>query len=132
VGAVMTLDLPPDSPVRELPWIITIGPLDDEEGWDPVVVGPYERPHALALAQAVVADDDLMAVVEPLLPLVGVGAIEREIEQARAGVQHGIGEPDDIEAAEPETRHVAPIGPPGEDEIRAGIARIAATLAVPR
>ncbi len=125
----MTLDLPPDSPVRDLPWIITIGPLGDEQEWDPVVIGPYERPHALALAQAVVADEELMAVVEPLLPLTEVDAIHDEIEQARAGIQHGLGEPDDLpEAAGPETRHVPPVGPPDPDEIRAGFARIAATL----
>ena len=70
VGTLMTLSLPPDSPVADLPWVITIGALGDEEDWEPVVCGPYERGHALALAQAVVADEELMAVVEPLLPLV--------------------------------------------------------------
>ncbi len=132
----MTLDLPADSPVRDLPWIITIGPLGDEEEWDPVVVGPYERRHALALAQAVVADEDLMAVVEPLLPLADVDAVRHEIDQARAGVQHGLGEPDEHPDAhaeehdglEPETRHVPPIGPPTSDEIHAGFARIAEYL----
>src|SRR4051812_48518129 len=85
VGALVTLHLPPDSPVADLPWIITIGALDDDEEWAPLVCGPYERPHALALAQAVVADEDLMAVVEPLLPLADVAAIRSEIALARAG-----------------------------------------------
>lgn len=139
MGALVTLDLPADSPVRDLPWIITIGPLGDEEEWDPVVIGPYERPHALALAQAVVADEDLMAVVEPLLTLLGVESVRDEIEQARASVPHDLDDPstaggeaggDDEpnEWAEHETRHVPPISPPTGDELRAGLARIAAGL----
>ena len=83
----MTLSLPPDSPVADLPWVITIGALGDEEDWEPVVCGPYERGHALALAQAVVADEELMAVVEPLLPLVDTTAIRDEIELARAAAE---------------------------------------------
>ena len=44
-----------------LPWIITFGPLDDADEWEPVVCGPYEHAHALALAEEVVADEELMA-----------------------------------------------------------------------
>ena len=62
----MTLELAADSPILEMPWIITFGPLSDEEDWEPVVCGPYERPHAIALAEEVVADEELMAVVEPV------------------------------------------------------------------
>jgi hypothetical protein len=83
VGTLVTLSLPPDSPVAELPWVITVGALGDDEDWEPVVCGPYERAHALALAQAVVADEDLMAVVEPLLPLVDAEAIRDEVETVR-------------------------------------------------
>ena len=43
----MTLHLPEDSPVLNLPWIITFGPLAEDEDWEPVVSGPYERAHAL-------------------------------------------------------------------------------------
>jgi hypothetical protein len=125
VGALVTLDLPADSPIRELPWIITIGPLDEDDEWDPVVCGPYERVHALALAQVVVADEDLMAVVEPLLTLTDVGAIRDEVSRARAAAPHS---PDDEAEAEPETRHVPPVGPPSEAEVRAGIARVVAGL----
>ena len=138
----MTLDLPTDSPVADLPWVITIGSLGDEEDWEPVVCGPYERLHALALAQAVVADEELMAVVEPLLPLADAEAIRDEIELARA---HAEGSPegtelaatdysDDPEVAEREweTRHVRPGRAPTEAEVRAGFARIADRLtAVP-
>jgi hypothetical protein len=141
VGALVTLDLPADSPVQDLPWIITIGPMTDDEEWEPVVCGPYERPHALALAGAVVADEDLMAVVEPLLPLADVEAIRDEIELAQGVADL---EPDefedeglDLDDVEPhghehETRHVEPGVPPTEDEVRAGFARIAATLTAVR
>src|SRR5918998_2831061 len=95
VGTLMTLSLPPDSPVADLPWVITIGSLGDEDDWEPVVCGPYERGHALALAQAVVADEELMAVVEPLLPLADAEAIRDEIDLARAAVDGAAGESPD-------------------------------------
>jgi hypothetical protein len=140
VGTLLTLDLPTDSPVADLPWVITIGSLGDEEDWEPVVCGPYERAHALALAQAVVADEELMAVVEPLLPLVDAEAIRDEIELARAAVDPAAADPDGLDegpvaggsadAEEAwETRHVHPGRAPTEAEVRAGFARIAARLA---
>ncbi len=122
----MTLHLPPDSPVANLPWIITIGALDDNEEWEPLVCGPYERPHALALAQAVVADEDLMAVVEPLLPLADADAIRAEVDLAKTG-----GDPDDLEAEtfdDDEPRHTTPGRPPTQAEVREGFVRIAAKL----
>lgn len=137
MGTLLTLDLPTDSPVADLPWVITIGSLGDEEDWEPVVCGPYERAHALALAQAVVADEELMAVVEPLLPLVDAEAIRDEIELARAAADPGPDDPaglaegsvaDGSEEAW-ETRHVHPGRAPTEAEVRAGFARIAARLA---
>ncbi len=126
VGTLVTLHLPPDSPVANLPWIITIGALDDAEEWEPLVCGPYERPHALALTQAVVADEDLMAVVEPLLPLADATAIRDEIELARSG--------QDIDTTATELDggdgplRTTPGRPPTEGEVRAGFARIAAKL----
>ena len=125
VGTLVTLDLPTGSPVAELPWVITIGALDDAEDWEPVVCGPYERAHALALAQAVVADEDLMAVVEPLLPRVDADAIRAEIELARSTAEA----PDDPEGDEAyETRRVRPGRAPTGEEVRAGWSRIAARL----
>jgi hypothetical protein len=120
----MTLSLPPDSPVADLPWVITIGSLGDEEDWEPVVCGPYERGHALALAQAVVADEELMAVVEPLVPLADAEAIRDEIALTRAAVEGAA--PDD----EPhwEQEQVQPGPAPSTAEVRAGFARIAARL----
>jgi hypothetical protein len=133
VGTLVTLDLPADSPVADLPWVITIGSLGDEEDWEPVVCGPYERAHALALAQAVVADEELMAVVEPLLPLLDAEAIREEVELARAAADPyaapaGGGSGNEEPAEEWETRHVRPGRPPTEAEVRAGFARIAASL----
>jgi hypothetical protein len=121
---LVTLELPAGSPVAELPWIITIGPLDDLEEWEPVVCGPYERPHALALARAVVADDELMAVVEPLLPRVSVDEILVEVAEA----QRGTGQVTTDEESEPVDSGLAPPTPPSAAEVRAGFARIAARL----
>ena len=126
VGTLMTLSLPPDSPVADLPWVITIGALGDDEDWEPVVCGPYERGHALALAQAVVADEELMAVVEPLLPLVDAEAIRDEIELARAAPDAD-GEPPD-EPGEWEGERVEPGPAPTASEVKAGFARVAARL----
>ncbi|AGL21041.1 hypothetical protein [Actinoplanes sp. N902-109] len=126
MGTLVTLHLPPDSPVANLPWIITIGALDDDEEWEPLVCGPYERPHALALAQAVVADEDLMAVVEPLLPLADAAAIRAEVELAKTG-----GDEDELAAetyGDGEPRRTTPGRPPTEAEVRDGFARIAAKL----
>jgi hypothetical protein len=153
MGALVTLDLPDDSPMLGLPWIITFGPLSDEEAWDAVVCGPYERGHALALAEAVLADeDDVTAVVEPLLPHATVDEIHSEIDAAKSmadeeddedyeeGDEHGggmdvsvddtydeaSGYADDDEEEEYEI--IEPGPPPAPEEIRAGFARIAARL----
>jgi hypothetical protein len=139
----VTLDLPADSPVIALPWIITFGPLNDDEEWEPVVCGPYERPHALALAESVVADEELMAVVEPLQPHVSAEQIrheivvakltaEKEAASADAAFEDGLGDllngrlgeapGDDREST------AEPTPPPSAAEVRAGFARIAAKL----
>jgi hypothetical protein len=135
VGALVTVELPDDSPALGLPWIITFGPLGEDEDWEPVVCGPYERPHALALAEAVVADEDLVAVVEPLLPHTTVDEIRAEIESAKlAGGTAAVEEdmPDEEFAEElaeiGEGGPVEAAGPPTPNEVRAGIRRIAAQL----
>jgi hypothetical protein len=147
MGALVTLDLPDESPVLSLPWIITFGPLDDSDEWEPVVCGPYERAHALALAETVVADEDLMAVVEPVLPHASVDEIRSEIESARAAaeaeedeeyeyeeaeldveVDGEFDEADEEEDEEAEMEEVEPTPPPSPEEVRAGFARIAAKL----
>jgi hypothetical protein len=129
----VTLSLPPDSPVADLPWVITVGASRDDEDWEPVVCGPYERAHALALAQAVVADEDLMAVVEPLLPLLGAEAIREEIEAARVAsleaARIGLADPAGEESEDEEPGERIEPGPaPSAAEVRAGFARLAAKL----
>jgi hypothetical protein len=155
VGALVTLDLPEDSPALTLPWIITFGPIDDSSEWEPVVCGPYERAHALALAETVVADEELMAVVEPVQPSVSVDEIRAEIEHAKAtaaeelddeadhdGLEVAVDDDFDEEDDEDEDEEgdeeddeedlyeeVEPTPPPSPEEVRAGFARIAAKLA---
>jgi hypothetical protein len=152
VGALVTLDLPDDSPVLALPWIITFGPLDDSDEWEPVVCGPYERAHALSLAETVVADEELMAVVEPVLPHASVEEIRSEIETAKSSAAEmdedeyefedsadesaddEDEDEDDIDveledySEEHEYEEVEPTPPPSPAEVRAGFARIAARL----
>lgn len=153
MGALITLDLPPDSPQLALPWIITFGPLDDSDEWEPVVCGPYERAHALSLAETVVADEELMAVVEPVNPHASVEEIRVDIDLARSAaepedvldgdsdddvavaVDEEYDEDDDIDdefseddGEEMEFEEVEPTTPPSPDEVRAGFARIAARL----
>ena len=144
MGALVTLDLPDDSPVLALPWIITFGPLDDGDDWEPVVCGPYERAHALSIAETVVADEELMAVVEPVLPHSSVDEIRSEIESAKAAAEaEDEGDEDfdfddssdvdvsmesDDDDEEMELPEVEPSTPPSPEEVRAGFARIAARL----
>jgi hypothetical protein len=147
VGALVTLKLPETSPVRDLPWIITFGPLTDDEDWEPVVCGPYEHSHALALAEQIVADEDLMAVVEPLMGFAAPDEIRQEITIARATAQvgadedlldqfdglDGLDELDGLNGGAEESfddglpREPAPL--PSPQEIRAGMARIARRFA---
>ncbi|GIJ19504.1 hypothetical protein [Micromonospora lutea] len=139
MGALVTLDLPDDSPMLDLPWIITFGPLGDVDEWEAVVCGPYERPHALALAEAVVAQEQLMAVVEPLVPAVSVEQIRSEIaaaqvaaadDAARTDQADLYGDFEDLVAEElTEPDHPAePLPAPSEAELRAGFRRVAARL----
>jgi hypothetical protein len=123
MGTLVTLHLPPGSPIAEQPWVITIGSLDDLEEWEPIVCGPYEHQHALALARAVVSDDDLMAVVEPMLPLDGVDAIRKEVDLARAAA-----EDPDVEDLETKVPLEYPGAAPEPAEVHAGWRRIAGKL----
>ncbi|MEU3453810.1 hypothetical protein ABZ671_09430 [Micromonospora sp. NPDC006766] len=140
MGALVTLDLPDDSPMLGLPWIITFGPLGDEDEWEPVVCGPYERPHALALAEAVVAEAQLMAVVEPLLPALTPEEIRGEIAAAQLAAEDEATQVDqadlygdfedtiDEELELAAEREPVPTPVPSGDEVRAGFARIAELL----
>jgi hypothetical protein len=150
VGTLVTLDLADDSPVLSLPWIITFGPMDEADDWEPVVCGPYERAHALALAETVIADEELMAVVEPVQPHSSVDDIRDEIATAKAAAETDEDDDDfdldpdadvdvsldgdDLDEDEEddddlELEEVEPTAPPSPSEVRAGFARIAARLA---
>src|SRR5262245_36583700 len=151
VGTLVTLDLADDSPVLSLPWIITFGPMDEADDWEPVVCGPYERAHALALAETVIADEELMAVVEPVQPHSSVDDIREDIATAKLAAEsdeddddYAFGadgdEPvdvsldgedfgDDFDDEDDELEEVEPHAPPSPAEVRAGFARIAARLA---
>ncbi|MEU5722968.1 MULTISPECIES: hypothetical protein [unclassified Micromonospora] len=142
MGALVTLDLPDDSPMLGLPWIITFGPLGDADEWEPVVCGPYERPHALALAEAVVAEEQLMAVVEPLLPALTAEEIRGEIAASQLAAEEETAQVDqadlygdfedtideELELAAEQEPAAEPVTPPSRDEVRAGFARIAELL----
>ncbi|MFV2112718.1 hypothetical protein ACFHW0_10325 [Micromonospora sp. LOL_025] len=142
MGALVTLDLPDDSPMLGLPWIITFGPLGDADEWEPVVCGPYERPHALALAETIVAEEQLMAVVEPLLPAVSAEEIRGEIAAAQVAAEDEAAQLDqadlygdfedtideELEAAAEEADRAEPLAPPTEAELRAAFGRIATKL----
>lgn len=132
----MTLELPPDSPVQDLPWIITFGPLTDAEDWEPVVCGPYERSHALALAEEVVTDEELMAVVEPLMGYVAPDEIRDEIAIARdAAFAELPGEVGDarggpsVDGSPTDAAASATFSLPSPAEVRAGMARVVRQLA---
>ena len=133
--------------MQAMPWIITFGPLSEGESWEPVVCGPYERAHALSLAETVIADDEeLMAVVEPVLPHASVDEIRSAISESMAAAAEAadLAEEDDLdeesdedesdvdislEGDEEDLPEVEPTPPPPPAEIRAGFARIANRLA---
>lgn len=143
MGALVTLDLPEDSPLQALPWIITFGPVDDSDAWEPVVCGPYERAHAMSLAETVVADEDLLAVVEPVNPHASVDAIRAAIDEAKAMADEADEEEDEDDEGDvvgsldldeeadyvDDLPEVEPTPPPSPDEVRAGFARIGSRLA---
>jgi methionine-rich copper-binding protein CopC len=139
--------------MQAMPWIVTFGPLHDDESWEPVVCGPYERAHALSLAETVVADENLLAVVEPVYPHASVEEIQAAInesiqaaqeaeemeaeelaaealEVAELTAEDGEGEVDiSLESNEDEVPVVEATPPPSPDEIRAGFVRIANRIA---
>lgn len=137
MGTLITLDVPEGSETLAMPWIITFGSASADDVWEQVVCGPYERAHALALAESVIADDeDLLAFVEPLQPAVTADQIRGEIAAARLAAEEA--EDDETEDhsgcdhdhGEEEDEVATVLGaPPTPEEIRAGFARIAAHLA---
>lgn len=149
MGALFTVDPSHESAGVDLPWIVTIGPLGDADDWEPVLCGPYEKPHALALARAVVRGDDLMAVVEPVRTYVSVDQIRDHVTTARAAASGGAQRLDLIFGETPEAamaaafadREVSASPPPPDQSaegpedlpdpqaVREGLTRIAQRLA---
>ncbi|MCP2261465.1 hypothetical protein LX15_005191 [Streptoalloteichus tenebrarius] len=125
MGGVIIYEPEPGSPLRDLPWIVTFRSWDDS--WDPFVCGPYERTHAIGLAEAVAVDsEDVLADVEPLLPAVSPEDVMADIAELRAAAEaeattvspngEGDEEPEDLVPAE------TPL--PEPEEIRAGMGRV--------
>lgn len=140
MGALMTMELADDAPQHDLPWIITFGPLDEDEDWDPVVCGPYERDHALAIAQSLIEDADLIAVVEPLLPATSLDEIRAEIAKsvqtaADMNATEDDDDPDsdydlddDFDDEDHEHHEHEHVDPPSAADIKAGFVRISSRL----
>ena len=134
MGTVVTLDLSDDAPQHDLPWIITFGPLDEDEDWE-AVFGPYEYAHATALAQHIVADTDILAVVEPLQPATTLHDIREEIDRAQREALEQVAEEDDdaldtdfdFSEDHDHDEHLM-TKEPSSEEIRAGFARLSARL----
>ncbi|MEU7480303.1 hypothetical protein AB0A63_30290 [Lentzea sp. NPDC042327] len=122
-----------DSEVNEFPWTVTFEPSGGEE-WDSFICGPYERDHAVALAEAVALDDTeggVLAVVAPMLPALSAADVIATIEDLReAAAEEDEAEDDtvngtavdfdDEELVEEEAEFAEP---PSPEEIRAGMER---------
>lgn len=133
-----------DSPFITLPWVVTFKPADGDD-WDAVTCGPYQREHAEALAEAVALelDDDVLAVVEPLLPALDPESIHEAIEQNRelAAAAADLAEDDDDEDLDDDEELVdededddeaieeVEFEVPTPEEIRAGIESVSRELA---
>lgn len=130
MGALVTVDAASDAAEDRLPWLITFGPFADEGAWEPVVCGPYERAHAIGLASAVAADDDVVAVVEPMWPKVSPAEIRAALDEARrqaAEADAYVGDPFDAAADGPPPGETPP---PDPAEVRAGFTRVLRSLPV--
>ncbi|MGZ3147774.1 hypothetical protein ACVDFE_38455 [Lentzea chajnantorensis] len=122
-----------DSEVNEFPWTVTFEPSGGEE-WDSFICGPYERDHAVALAEAVALDDTeggVLAVVAPMLPALSAADVIATIEDLReAAAEEDEAEDDtvngtavdfdDEELVEEEAEFAEP---PSPEEVRAGMER---------
>lgn len=135
MGALVTISSPVGLAALDLPWVVTVGPLGDDEDWEPVMCGPYARAHALALGQAVVVDDELMAVVEPVQPHLRVADIQAAVADARAAATAAAtagstASATDLTGDGVDSRGVEQpgAGAPSVAQVRAGFERIAKML----
>ncbi|KOV80110.1 hypothetical protein [Nocardia sp. NRRL S-836] len=132
MGGVIIYEPEEDSEVNEFPWTVTFEPSGGDE-WDSFICGPYERDHAVALAEAVALDDTeggVLAVVAPMLPALSAADVTATIEDLREAAA-------EEEEAEDDTVNGTPVDfddddleeeaefaePPSREEIRAGMER---------
>jgi hypothetical protein len=91
-----------------------------DDSWDSFTCGPYERDHAIALAEAVaVEEDDVLAAVEPLLPALEPSDILSDIAELRE-----VHEVDEDSEEDDEELEVTDIEVPDAEEVRDGMARV--------
>ena len=138
MGGVIISEPEDGSPIEDLPWVVVFQSLDD--AWDSFTCGPYERDHAIALAEAVaVEEDDVLAAVEPLLPALEPADILADIAELREAHEDEDEEDDDEESEEDtedveedeeseedgdEELEITDIEVPDADEVREGMARV--------
>ncbi|GGM45513.1 hypothetical protein GCM10012275_15710 [Longimycelium tulufanense] len=124
MGGVIIYEPEPGSPLQDVPWVVTFRSWDDS--WDPFICGPYERAHAIALAEAVAVDsEDVLADVEPLLPALAPDDVLADIAELRAAAEAETTGPNG-ELTEPEPEDLVPTETivPTAEEVRAGMARV--------
>jgi hypothetical protein len=87
MGGVIIYEPDEESEVNEFPWVVTFEPSGGEE-WDSFVCGPYERDHAVAMAEAVALDEGgVLAVVVPMLPALSADDVIATIEELRQAAE---------------------------------------------
>ncbi len=132
MGGVIIYEPEEDAEVNEFPWTVSFEPSGGDE-WDSFICGPYERDHAVALAEAVALDDPeggVLAIVKPMLPALSAEDVSATIEELREAeleeeeedqTVNGTAvdfDDDDLEEEEAEFAE-----PPSPEEIRAGMER---------
>ncbi|SDN46238.1 hypothetical protein [Allokutzneria albata] len=139
MGGVIISEPEDGSPIEDLPWVVVFQSLDD--AWDSFTCGPYERDHAIALAEAVaVEEDDVLAAVEPLLPALEPADILADIAELREAHEEEDEDEDETDEAEEseeddeeseeseedgdEELEITDIEVPDADEVREGMARV--------
>ncbi|MFI6100205.1 hypothetical protein ACIA8G_32055 [Lentzea sp. NPDC051213] len=132
MGGVIIYEPEEDADVNEFPWTVTFEPSGGDE-WDSFICGPYERDHAVALAEAVALEDaegGVLAIVKPMLPAFSAEDVSATIEELREAeleeeeVDDTVnGTPVDFDDDDLEEEDAEFAEPPSAEEIRAGMER---------
>lgn len=129
MGGVIIYEPDEESEVNEFPWVVTFEPSGGEE-WDSFVCGPYERDHAIALAEAVALDEGgVLAVVVPMLPAFSAVDVVATIEELRQAVEEEEeddqvnGTPVDFDDDDEFEEQEVEFELPSPEEIKAGMER---------